>query len=46
MSKPVPHICLKCLEEDSYYGRLVFPGETEPPLCPHHKKVVLVPARP
>ena len=46
MIKAVPHVCPKCPEEDSYYGRLVFPGEDTPVFCPHHKKVQLVPARP
>lgn len=41
----VPYKCLKCEEEDSYYGILVFikPGEeVVVPKCAIHKAVLLV----
>ena len=33
----VPYRCLKCSEDGSYYGRLVFSNEKKPPKCPVHK---------
>jgi hypothetical protein len=46
MTKAVAYVCPACKAEESYYGRLVFPGETEPPMCPHHKKIALIPVKP
>lgn len=45
--KAQPYVCPICTTEpENYYGRLVFPGETETPVCPNHKdkKVRLTPA--
>ena len=40
---PVPHYCPVCkTKEGAYYGRLVFPTETEKPTCPNHKAGVLI----
>jgi hypothetical protein len=51
MAKSIPYVCPICTDE-SYYGRLVFPEETEPPTCPNHKdengnlvEIILVPAK-
>jgi len=33
----VPMVCLVCKHQaGNYYGRLVFPDETEAPMCPNH----------
>jgi hypothetical protein len=42
--KPTPHVCPTCkADPDGYYGRLVFPDEVPPAMCPYHPKVALVP---
>lgn len=33
-----PYYCPVCKARNQYYGRLVFPDETEEPTCPNHKK--------
>ncbi len=50
--KAQPYVCLPCRSEpEAYFGRLVFPDETDIPTCPNHRKedgtvetVLLVPA--
>lgn len=40
--KSYPRVCPKCAAAGSYYGRLCFPADPEPAMCPHHPAVELV----
>lgn len=43
ITQPTPFYCPVCkAKDDAYYGRLVFPAETEKPTCPNHKEGVVI----
>ena len=45
MSRSVPHRCEPCVEQASYFGHLVFPGQKPPKCKVHGQEITPVPGR-